>query len=60
LNDHPGYKPVVRAALMPAVGVSIFTTGTSTLFKTIVFLVFGTLIAFGFLRKRLSTTGGLR
>ncbi len=60
LNDHPAYKPVVRAALMPAVGVAIFMTGTSTLFKTIAFLVLGAAIAFGFLRKRPSTTGGLR
>ncbi len=60
LNDHPGYKPVVRAALMPAVGVAVFLTGTSLLIKAIMFLTVGAAIAFGFFRKRLSRTGGLR
>ncbi len=60
LNDHPGYKPVVRAALMPVVGAAIFMNETSPLSKTIVFLVLGAAIALGFFRKRLSGTGGLR
>ncbi|MCK9417791.1 MAG: hypothetical protein M0R70_00250 [Nitrospirae bacterium] len=60
LNDHPGYKPLVRMALMPAVGASILMTGTSMRFKAIMFLVLGAAIAFGFFRKRLSRTGGLR
>jgi hypothetical protein len=60
LNDHPGYKPVVRAALMPAVGAAIFMTETSMMFKTIVFLILGVVIALGYFRKRLSSTGGLR
>lgn len=60
LNDHPGYKPMVRAALMPAVGAAIFMTRTSMLLKIIMFLTIGAAIAFGFYRKRLSGTGGLR
>jgi hypothetical protein len=56
LNEHPGYKPLVRAALMPAVGAAMFMTGTSILFKTCVFLALGAVIAFGFFRKRLSRT----
>jgi len=60
LNDHPGFKPLVRAALMPVVGTAIFMTGTSMMFKTIVFLVLGSAIAFGFFRRRLSGMGGLR
>jgi hypothetical protein len=59
LNDHPGYKPLVRAALMPAVGAALFMTGTSTMFKTCVFLVLGAALAFGLIRKRLSRMGGL-
>jgi hypothetical protein len=59
LNDHPGYKPMVRAALMPAVGAAIFMTRTSMMFKAIMFLVLGAAIAFGFFRRRLSGTGGL-
>jgi hypothetical protein len=60
LNDHPEYKPLVRAALMPAVGTAIVMTGTPMMFKTIVFLVLGSAIALGFFRRRLSRTGGLR
>jgi hypothetical protein len=60
LNDHPGYKPVVRAALIPAVGAAIFMTETSMMFKAVVFLVLGFVIALGYFRKRLSSTGGLR
>jgi hypothetical protein len=60
LNDHPGYKPMARTALMPAVGVAIFLTGTSMTFKAIVFLVLGGVIGFGFFRKRPAGTGGLR
>jgi hypothetical protein len=60
LNDHPGYKPMVRAALMPAVGAAIFMTGTSMMFKAIMCLVLAAAIAFGFFRKRLSRTGELR
>jgi hypothetical protein len=59
LNDHPGFKPVVRAALLPAVGAAIFMTETSTTFKIIVFLLLGAAIVFGFLRRKPSGTGGL-
>jgi hypothetical protein len=60
LNNHPGYKPLVRAALEPAVGVAVFMTSTSILCKAVVFMVLGAAIAYGFLRKRPSRTGGLR
>ncbi|MEK6698344.1 MAG: CFI-box-CTERM domain-containing protein [Nitrospirota bacterium] len=33
INDHPGLKPVVRVALLPAVGGAMFMTRTSALTK---------------------------
>ncbi len=60
LNNHPGYKPLVRTALMPAIGAAIFLTETSMMFKAGVFLTLGAFLAYGFFRKRLSVTGGLR
>lgn len=43
VNDHPGLKPAVRAALLPAVGGAMFMTRTSTLTKIILFVVLGLL-----------------
>jgi hypothetical protein len=43
INDHPVFKPVVRAALMPAVGGAMFMTRTSISTKTIVFMFIGLL-----------------
>jgi len=57
LDAHPGYKPVVRAALIPAVGLALFMTDTSLFIKAIValmLLIIAFLITYGFFRKRLS------
>ena len=43
INEHPWLKPVVRAALMPAVGGAMFMTRTSMFTKTIVFMFIGLL-----------------
>ncbi len=60
LNSHPGYKPLVRAALLPAVGVSLFLTKTSLAMKIAFLLIAGFFIVFPFTRKRLSGSGGSR
>jgi hypothetical protein len=59
LEAHPGYKPVVRAALMPAVGAALVMTRTSTAFKVCLFLLFGAAAAWYLLRRRRRPTGGL-
>jgi hypothetical protein len=60
LNSHPGYKPLVRAALWPAVEVSLFLTKTSPLIKFSFLLIAGFFIVFLFSRKGLSGSGGSR
>jgi hypothetical protein len=63
LNAHPAYKPVVRAALMPAVGLSLFMTGTSWPLKVFV-LILGlgivALIRHHSLKKQSSGPGGVQ
>lgn len=58
LNAHPEYKPVVRAALMPAVGVALFLTRTSLFLKLGLMLIAGCAGAFMAYRKRFSASGG--
>jgi hypothetical protein len=58
LNAHPAFKPVVRAALLPAVGVACLLTGTSLLFKIMLLMVFGCAVFFLSNRKRFSRFGG--
>ncbi|MCK9419945.1 MAG: fibronectin type III domain-containing protein [Nitrospirae bacterium] len=61
LDAHPGYKPVVRTALMPAVGLALFMTGTSLFIKAVVALfmvIIALIIVYRFSRKRLSGSGG--
>jgi len=60
LNAHPAFKPVVRAALLPAVGVACLLTRTSLLFKIILLMVFGCAVFFLCNRKRFSRFGGNR
>ncbi len=50
INEHPGLKPAVRVALLPAVGGAMFMTRTSTLTKTILFVVLGLLAFYESLR----------
>jgi hypothetical protein len=58
LNAHPAFKPVIRAALLPAVGGAILLTRTSLLFKIILLVVFGCAVLFLYNRKRFSRFGG--
>ena len=50
LNAHPGYKPAVRAALMPAVGAALIMTRTSMVMKAGILLIIG--FAFAFVGSR--------
>jgi len=61
LEAHPGYKPVVRTALMPAVGLALFMTDTSLFIKAVValfILIAAFMTACRFFKKRLSGSGG--
>jgi hypothetical protein len=61
LDAHPGYKPVVRTALMPAVGLALLMTDTSLFIKavvTLLLLIIALMITYLFFRKRLSSSGG--
>jgi hypothetical protein len=61
LDAHPGYKPMVRTALLPAVGLVLFMTGTSLFIKAVValmMLITALMLAKSFFRKRLSGSGG--
>jgi hypothetical protein len=57
LDAHPGCKPMVRQALMPAVGLAIFMTGASSFIKAVValfILIIVIMTAYRFSRKRIS------
>jgi hypothetical protein len=58
LNAHPAFKPVIRAALLPAVGGACLLTRTSLLFKIMLLVVFGCAVLFLYNRKRFSRFGG--
>jgi len=58
LNAHPAFKPVIRAALLPAVGGACLLTRTPLLFKFILLVVFGCAVLFLYNRKRFSRFGG--
>jgi hypothetical protein len=52
INEHPEYKPIVRAALMPAVAGAMFMTRTSVLMKMIMLLSACMAIVFLLLQRR--------
>ena len=58
LNEHPGWKPVARGALLPAVGMALFLTQTSTLTKVVVVMIISTLVVLALSRKKLPRSGG--
>ncbi len=60
LNTHPWLKPVVRTALMPAVGGALFMTRTSLPSKVAVLLLVGLLSWYLVLRKKFVKSGGVR
>jgi len=61
IDAHPAYKPVVRAALMPAVGAALFMTKAPFFIRTVValfVLMVALMIAYRSFRKKLSGSGG--
>lgn len=60
LNDHPEWKPVVRAALLPAIGIALFLTHTSSLTKILFIMIFATSIVLLLYRKKLPPFGGIQ
>jgi parallel beta-helix repeat protein len=60
LNEHPAYKPLVRAALLPAVGAAIFMTRTSPALKLGLMIFVISIAVFLITRKRKTGLGGVR
>ncbi|MGE5172981.1 MAG: CFI-box-CTERM domain-containing protein [Betaproteobacteria bacterium] len=61
LTVHPGFKPLVRAALLPAVGLALFMTETSLAPKLgFLMMIAACLVAYAFYRRRFSGPGGSR
>lgn len=60
INAHTWLKPVVRTALMPAVGGALFMTRTSSLTKAAVLILAGILSGYLLLRRRRMHSGGER
>ncbi len=60
LNAHPAYKPLVRAALLPALGMSLFLLKTSLAMKIAFLLLTGCFLGVLLYRKRFSGVGGPR
>jgi len=61
INAHPAYKPVVRAALMPAVGAALFMTKTPFFIRIVIvllFLMIALMSAYRSFKKKLSGSGG--
>ena len=61
LETHPAYKPMVRVALMPAVGAALFMTKTPFCIRTAVtlfILMMALMIAYRSFRKKISGSGG--
>jgi hypothetical protein len=60
LNEHPQYKPLVRAALLPAIGMALFMTQTSQALKIVLLMIMLCFLIYALYRQRLSRSGGLR
>jgi hypothetical protein len=60
LNEHPWLKPVVRTALMPAVGGALFLTRTSTATQLLVLLLVSLMTAALIMYKKGFWRGGSR
>jgi uncharacterized membrane protein YccC len=54
INNHPGFKPTVRMALMPAVGGAMFMTRTSMIAKTLTLFMFVLFVTYLIRRTRRS------
>ena len=60
LNEHPWLKPVVRTALMPAVGGALFLTRTSTVTQLLVLFLLILMTAMLVMYKKVVKRGGSR
>jgi hypothetical protein len=60
LNTHPGCKPFVRAALLPAVGVSLFMTEAPVAVLTGLPITVACIIPYAYYRRRSLRAGGPR
>ncbi len=60
LDAHPAWKPAVRAALLPAVGLSLFMIQTSLVVKIGLLVIAVCISALAFRRKRSARVGGSR
>jgi len=60
LNEHPQCKPLVRAALLPAIAMALFMTQTSQALKIVLIVFMLCIVIYTFYRRRLSRSGGLR
>jgi Fibronectin type III domain/Periplasmic copper-binding protein (NosD) len=60
LNEHPQYKPLIRAVLLPAVGMALILTETSNTLTAGLIMITACIIFYAFYRRRLSRTGGVR
>jgi hypothetical protein len=58
LNAHPGYKPLVRAALLPAVGVSLFMTKSPFAVLVGLPVCVVCIVSYLYLRRRSLRVGG--
>jgi hypothetical protein len=61
LDAHPGYKPVVRGALLPAICLALFMTDASLFIKAVVILlmlILALMMGNSFFRKKFSGSGG--
>jgi len=58
LDDHPEFKPMVRAALLPAIGISFFLIKTPVTLKLGLALMVFCVLAYVFYLKRFSHRGG--
>jgi hypothetical protein len=59
LNAHPGYKPAIRLALLPLVGLALFLTKTTLLVKIALFVLAGCALLY-LIRKPVPGPGGIQ
>jgi len=60
LNRHPVYKPLVRAALLPAVGTALLMRDTPVSLKIMLMILLAGIVLGTYIYRRLSRTGGSR
>jgi hypothetical protein len=60
LNEHPQYKPLVRAALLPAIGLALFMTQTTLALRLALLSIMLCMTLYALYRKWLWRSGGPR